>query len=93
MVTALYKDNSSELVSPQALYSRGQYIISAKITVNNASNAGLQTGHGKGERLNGHPDSKRTNQRERKLGQSLQLSAVEDLSPFKISDKKSYGNS
>lgn len=36
-------------------------MIPARITVNSASNTGLQTGHGKGDRLVGHPDSKRTN--------------------------------
>lgn len=34
----LFEDDSSKLVSLQTWYSRGQYTISAKITVNRASN-------------------------------------------------------
>lgn len=45
----LFKDNGSKLGSPQACFPRGQYVLSAKLTVNNASNGGLPTGHGKGE--------------------------------------------
>lgn len=53
----VFKDNSSKPVSPGPGVPEDTVCHLLRITVNNASHAGLQTGRGKGDKLTDHPNS------------------------------------